>query len=125
MLWPLVVIQTFGQEFIRFCANNPEMIDKYLFQQDRVNKKAYLYIPVKPLSPQTQYVVNILGNIIRNDSSENGMIDEGQRYNRPISWSFLQWLLLCRTRISVQTVVEDYPSYTYIKIFGEDFYKSS
>ena len=27
--------------------------------------------------------------------------------------------------ISVQTVVEDYPSSTYIKIFGEDFYKSS
>lgn len=115
------------REFIRFCANNPEMIDKYLFQQDRVNKKAYLYIPVKPLSPQTQYVVNILGNIIRNDSSENGMIDEGQRYNRPISWEFSTMAAptVPDKGISVQTVVEDYPSYTYIKIFGEDFYKSS
>lgn len=64
------------------------MIHTYLFKQDRTNQKAYLYIPVKPLVPQTQYVVNISGNIVRNDSSDNGMIDEGQRYNKPISWEF-------------------------------------
>ena len=102
------------------------MIDKYLFQQDRVNKGIFIYSS-ETSEPQTQYVVNILGNIIRNDSSENGMIDEGQRYNRPISWEFSTMAAptVPDKGISVQTVVEDYPSYTYIKIFGEDFYKSS
>jgi hypothetical protein len=115
------------RDFIILCRDNPEMIHTYLFKQDRTNQKAYLYIPVKPLVPQTQYVVNISGNIVRNDSSDNGMIDEGQRYNKPISWEFSTMASpsVSEEGVLVQTVIEGYASSSYIKIYGDDFYKSS
>lgn len=114
-------------EFINLCRDDLELVNQYIFRQDRVNKKAYLYIPIKPLSPQTQYIVNIPGNVLRNDASENGIIDEGKRYSQSISWEFSTMAspLVSDKGVFVQTVIEDYDSSTYIKIFGEYFYNSS
>ena len=64
---------------------------------------------------------------MRNDSSDNGMIDEGQRYNKPISWEFSTMASpsVSEEGVLVQTVIEGYASSSYIKIYGDDFYKSS
>ena len=109
------------------CRENTDYINQYLFKKDRANYKAYLFIPVKPLAPQANYTVNIADKVLRNDASEDGVIDEGKRYSPSISWEFTTMAVPSVTEegINIQTVVEGYDSDTIIKIFGDNFYGSS
>lgn len=115
------------REFLNMCRENTDYINQYLFKKDRANYKAYLFIPVKPLAPQANYTVNIADKVLRNDASEDGVIDEGKRYSPSISWEFTTMAVPSVTDegINIQTVVEGYDSDTIIKIFGDNFYSSS
>lgn len=118
-------IEYLDTEFLNMCRNdlaNPNDDDyTYIFKKDRTKKEAYLYIPIKPLSPQTDYIVRIAGRVLRNDAVEE------ERYSSPITWEFTTMASPSVTdkEILNQTVIEDYSSDTYIKIYGDFFYTSS
>jgi len=115
------------KEFLEMCKENTDYINQYLFKKDRASHRAYLYIPVKPLSPQATYTVTIAEKVLRNDASENGVIDENKRYSPSISWEFTTMAVpaVTDTGVKDQTVIEDYDSDTTIRIYGDYFYKSS
>lgn len=110
------------REFLNTCRDNEELINQYLFKQDRANKTAHLFIPIKPLSPQTDYLVNIAEKVLRND-----VLDEGKRYSEAISWEFTTMAVpsISDNGVNIQTVVEDYDYNIPIKIFGDFFYSNT
>ncbi len=63
--------------------NEDTYIDKYILIKDKENLKATLYIPVRPLRPQTTYLVTIPTGMIY---FEDGTIADNS--NSTLSWSF-------------------------------------
>ncbi|WP_058485874.1 hypothetical protein [Defluviitalea phaphyphila] len=112
-------------DFLNMCEENESYITKYIFIKNSSDEEAYLYIPVKELSYQTDYVVNISAKVLRNDASENGIIDESKRYSPAITWEFTTMANpdVKEDEINIKSVTEDYDYYTPIKIFGDFFYE--
>ncbi len=86
-------------------------VSKYLFVKNTEKKEAYLYIPVKLLSPQISYSVIIRSGIIRNDAGENA----------EINWSFKTEYLPYISNIIVGSVPEDYDEEDPIILKGDFF----
>ncbi|WP_026893548.1 Ig-like domain-containing protein [Clostridiisalibacter paucivorans] len=88
-------------------------IERYIFSKGISSKEAYLYIPVKPLSPQTKYNVNISPDIV---------YYAGGQSSDSINWSFTTMAEPTVSQVSIGSVVEDYDEDEPIILRGDFFY---
>lgn len=89
-------------------------IDRYIFRKDNGNKRAYLYIPIKPLMAHMTYSVTL----------EQGMVYKGDSSNGSFTWNFntMAEPSVTEDDILIQSVIEDYDVNEPIIIRGEFFY---
>lgn len=106
------------KDFLYIVNGSKEYIDKYTLVKDRINKKAYLYIPVKDISSQSTYNVSINSGVVKNDSLE--------LYNDVITWSFTTMNIpdVIDEGILIKTVGEEYDEDEPLIIYG-DFFNDS
>jgi len=92
-----------------------ELIETYIFRKDSANKRAYLYIPVKPLMSHMSYSVTLGQGIVFNEHG-NG--------NDTVAWRFNTMAIpsLAEKDVFVQSVIEDYDINEPIIITGKFFY---
>lgn len=102
-------------DFLNIVENQEGYASKYIFVKE--GAAVHLYIPVKPLRPQTSYQVNIVDNILYyyggNDLDGSG--------NKAESWSFNTMAVPTVTGISLGSVGENYDIYQPIIIGGSYF----
>ncbi|QGU00689.1 hypothetical protein SYNTR_2095 [Candidatus Syntrophocurvum alkaliphilum] len=91
-----------------------EFVENYIF--NREDDKTYLFIPVRPLRPQTTYEATIRSNIVEYADSKG---------NEETRWPFTMMAVPMVTGVSVGSVGEDYSSDFYIEIRGDYFYEDT
>ena len=94
--------------------------ESYIFEKNRTKQEAYLYIPVKPLRPQTVYDVAVSANIVH--FSDSAGESSG---NETITWEFTTMGVPAVKAITPATVVEDYDEDVPVKITGNLFYSGT
>lgn len=107
-------------EFISQVKSNPDMIKKHIFYENRLRQEAYLFVPVKLLSPQITYEVSISAGVVHNDAADNT-----KQYNEAITdWTFTTMTTpeVEEEDIVVKSVVEDYDEDEPLIIYGDFFY---
>lgn len=92
-----------------------EFIDKYIFRKNSTSKKAYLYIPVKPLLSHMTYSVTLSEGIVFNGDGNA---------NDNVTWSFNTMAIpsVVEKDIVVQSVIENYDIREPIIISGKFLY---
>ncbi len=107
-------------EFISQVKSNQDMIKKHIFYKNRSRQEAYLFIPVKLLSPQITYEVTISAGVVHNDAGDNA-----KQYNEAITdWTFTTMTTpeVKEEDIVVKSIVEDYDEDEPLIIYGDFFY---
>ena len=89
-------------------------IETYLFKKDSSAGVAYVFIPVKPLRPQSVYDVVIAAGIVRYNDGPG---------NDPVQWSFQTTAYPQVSSISPGSVGENYRRSETILIKGDHFYQ--
>ena len=89
-------------------------IESYLFKKDPAAGVAYVYIPIKPLRPQSVYDVVIAAGIVRYPGGPG---------NEPVQWSFQTSAYPQVSSISPGSVGENYGRSESILIKGDHFYQ--
>lgn len=85
-----------------------QAIDKYIFVEDKANRKSTLYIPIKELMPNTEYQFTLAEGVVSNSSESN------QEY----SWTCKSQGEPAVSEVQTGTVEEGYSSGEYIIING-------
>lgn len=104
-------------DFLKIVATKEDYINKYIFVKDNNKNLAYLYIPIKPLRPQTSYEVKVLENIIYYDGG-NSFDGSG---NKAETWVINTMAVPTVTGLTLGSVGENYDIYEPIIIGGSYF----
>lgn len=90
-------------------------VARYIFRKDSTNKKAYLYIPIKPLMSNMSYSVTLGQGIVYTDKEQG---------NDSLAWNFNTMAIpsVAEKDVEVQSVIEDYDVNEPIIITGKFFY---
>lgn len=115
-------VSMIDREFINFIQNledsktRDSYISQYIFVKNRGDKEAYLYVPVKPLMPQTTYTAMVNPGIVYFAG-----VDEASERNEVILWSFTTSAVPVVVGAETGSVVEKYDEDEPIILRGNFF----